>query len=121
MRFSFSSNSTLSDRRPNHSSKLSSTLILTRKHLNYFPIMNCKLVQKQQLLMILSVAVSPSNFIVIMGSTKLILLMIRIYIARLIYIRIPKSKRNAEVQIKLRDFIKLIIFIISVVPLVYMA
>jgi hypothetical protein len=120
MRFSFNSNSTLSNRRPNHSSKLSSTLILTHKHLNYFPIMNWPLVYKQ-LLMILSAAVSPSNFIVMMGSTKLILLMIRIYIARLIYIRIPKSKSNAEVQIKLRDFIKLIIFIISVVPLVYMA
>ena len=55
--------------------------------------------------------------------TKRILpiILVVMIIATLIYIRIPKSKRNAEMQIKKLDFINPVIFINSIKPLEYTA
>ena len=54
--------------------------------------------------------------------TKRILpIFLREIIAILIYIRIPKSKRNAEMEIKNLDLIKSVFFINSIKPLEYTA
>ena len=104
MRFSFKSNSTLSNRRSNHSKKVSSPLILSHKHLNYFPLMNFRLFQMESgLLMTLSATIFLSFFHFMLIYTKLILLILGIENAKLICIRIPKSKRHAEMQIKMLD------------------
>jgi hypothetical protein len=122
MRFSFSSNSTLSNRRPNHSTKVSFPRILSLKHLNYFPIINCSLIYLKKMLMRLSVTKFTSNLNVMLRITERILSMILWMIfAGLIYIRIAKSKRNAEMQIKKLDLIKVVGFIYSIKPLEYTA
>ena len=122
MRFSFSSNSTLSKRRPNHSTKVSFPRILSQKHLNYFLIMDCMLIYLHSVSMRLSVTKFTSNLNVMLSITKRIsTIILRMIIAGLIYIRIPKSKRNAEIQIKNLDFINKVDFIHSIKPLEYTA
>ena len=54
--------------------------------------------------MTLSATIFLSFLHVMLICTKLILLISGIPNAKLIYIRIPKSKRNAEMQIKKLDF-----------------
>ena len=120
MRFSFNSNSTLLNRNSNHSTKVSSPRILSHKHLTYFPLLNCTLFKKTSLLLIkLSATSFLSDFIVIKIITLLILLILVLVSAKLIYIRIPISKRNAEMHFKKLDFITMreIIIICSILTL----
>jgi hypothetical protein len=122
MRFSFSSNSTLSNRRPNHSTKVSFPHFLYQKHLNYFPIIICTLICLDSMLMRLSVTKFTLILHVMLSITKRILpIFLREINAILIYIRIPKSNRNAEMQIKKLDFINTVFFMNSIKSLEYTA
>ena len=121
MTFSLNNNWTLSNRRSKHSTKVNSLSILSLKHLNYFLIFIWTLFLLENLKMTLFVAIFPSVFIVMVWNTKRIFLMLGILVAIQIYIRIPKSKKNAEMQIKKLDFIKTIIFMNSIKSLKYLA
>jgi hypothetical protein len=122
MRFSFSSNSTLSNRRQNRSTKVTSPRFLSQKHLNYFPIIICTLICLDSMLMRLSVTKFTLILHVMLSITKRILpIVLKMIDATLIYIRILKSKRNAEMQIKNLDLIKMVDFINSINPLEYSA
>jgi hypothetical protein len=122
MRFSFKDNSTLSNRRLNHSTKVSSPCILSQKHLNYFLIINCTLNYLHSMLMRLSVTKFTLILHVKLSITKRFFPMILLRInAGLIYIRILKSKRNAEMQIKKLDFKNTVFFMNSIKPLAYTA
>jgi hypothetical protein len=122
MRFSFKDNSTLQNRRPNHSTKVIFPRFLSQKHLNYFPNIYFPLILLDSKLMRLSVTKFTSNLHVMISCTERILPIILLLIfAPLIYIRIAKSKRNAEMQIKKLDFINTVLFIYSIKPLVYTA
>ena len=122
MRFSFSSNSTLSNRRQNRSTKVTSPRFLSQKHLNYFPIIICTLICLDSMLMRLSVTKFTLILHVMLSITKRILpIVLNMIDATLIYIRILKSKRNAEMRIKNLDLIKMVDFINSINPLEYSA
>ena len=122
MRFSFSSNSTLSNRRQNRSTKVTSPRFLSQKHLNYFPIIICTLICLNSMLMRLSVTKFTLILHVMLSITKRILpIVLNMIDATLIYIRILKSKRNAEMRIKNLDLIKMVDFINSINPLEYSA
>jgi hypothetical protein len=74
------------------------------------------------MLMRLSATLYISILHVKVSITKRISTMIlRMIIAGKTYIRIPKSKRNAEMQIKNLDFINTVFFIDLIKPLAYTA
>jgi hypothetical protein len=84
--------------------------------------MDLRLICLDSMLMRLSVTKFTLVFHVMLNITKRILsIILSIIIAGLIYVRIPKSKRNAEMQIKNLDFKTLVIFIDSIKPLEYTA
>ena len=74
------------------------------------------------MLMRLSVTKFTLILHVMLSITKRILpIVLKMIDATLIYIRILKSKRNAEMQIKNLDLIKMVDFINSINPLEYSA
>ena len=84
--------------------------------------MNCELIILDSILVTFSAAQFTSILHAMISITERILpIIIGKTIALLIYIRIPKSKRNAQMQIKKLHFIEMVFFIVSIKPLEYTA